>query len=141
MENQQVIFEVAGESYGVDIAVVESIIKVQPITIVPHAPPFVEGITNLRGEVLPIIDLHKRFGMPVREPTRDSRIVVVSMGNIKVGMIVDGVSEVLTVPHENIEPPPAMVTSMNSAFITGIAKVGERLVILLDLGKVLTLEQ
>jgi purine-binding chemotaxis protein CheW len=76
--------------------------------------------------------------MPVREATRDSRIVVVSMGNVKVGMIVDGVSEVLTVPHENIEPPPAMATSVNSTFITGIAKVDERLVILLDLGKVLT---
>lgn len=146
MERQLVVFELANEHYGVDIAAVESIIKMQPITTVPQAPAFVEGITNLRGSVLPVMDLRKRFGLNFKEssaePTRDEkRIVVVSMDGMKIGMIVDGVSEVLRVQEETIEPPPPMVTTINSAFITGIAKVGERLIILVDLAKVLTLSE
>jgi len=131
MEQQLVVFELANEHYGVDISAVESIIKMQQITAVPQAPDFVEGITNLRGSILPVMDLRKRFGLKDTsqnndKPTRqhdESRIVVVSMDGMKVGMIVDGVSEVLLVPSDAIEPPPPMVTSINSAFITGIAKV------------------
>ncbi|MFN3309358.1 MAG: chemotaxis protein CheW, partial [Anaerolineales bacterium] len=111
-----------------------------------QAPPFVEGITNLRGSVLPVMDLRKRFALGIggsnAEIAHDEkRIVVVSMDGMKIGMIVDAVSEVLRVQDEAIEPPPPMVTTINSAFITGIAKVGERLIILLDLGKVLTLSE
>lgn len=146
MERQLVVFELANEHYGVDIAAVESIIKMQPITAVPQAPAFVEGITNLRGNVLPVMDLRKRFGLSHKdqgtEAGRDEkRIVVVSMDGMKIGMIVDAVSEVLRVQEEVIEPPPPMITTINSAFITGIAKVGERLIILLDLAKVLTLSE
>jgi len=146
MERQLVVFELANEHYGVDIAAVESIIKMQPITAVPQAPAFVEGITNLRGSVLPVMDLRKRFGLSGREQktesTRDEkRIVVVSMDGMKIGMIVDAVSEVLRVQEDTIEPPPPMVTTINSAFITGIAKVGERLIILLDLAKILTVSE
>lgn len=146
MERQLVVFELANEHYGVDIAAVESIIKMQPITTVPQAPAFVEGITNLRGSVLPVMDLRKRFGLSYKdqsgEAARDEkRIVVVSMDGMKIGMIVDAVSEVLRIQEEVIEPPPPMVTTINSAFITGIAKVGERLIILLDLAKVLTLSE
>lgn len=146
MERQLVVFELANEHYGVDIAAVESIIKMQPITAVPQAPAFVEGITNLRGNVLPVMDLRKRFGLSHMdqgtEAGRDEkRIVVVSMDGMKIGMIVDAVSEVLRVQEEVIEPPPPMITTINSAFITGIAKVGERLIILLDLAKVLTLSE
>jgi purine-binding chemotaxis protein CheW len=141
MENQCVIFEVSGEFYGVDIAAVESIIKMQPITVVPHAPAFVEGVINLRGAVLPVLDLRKRFGLPGRQSDKDSRIVVVALGETEVGMIVDGVSEVLTVPEGAVEPPPSMVTTADSAFITGIAKIDGRLVILLDLEKVLSLQE
>jgi purine-binding chemotaxis protein CheW len=139
MENQLVVFELANEHYGVDIAAVESIIKMQPITVVPHAPAFVEGVTNLRGKVLPVIDLHKRFGLAEDGAAKDQRIVVVSVGNSEVGMVVDGVSEVLRIPGEAIEPPPPMVTTVDSTFITGIAKMPERLVILLDLNEVLTI--
>jgi purine-binding chemotaxis protein CheW len=146
MEKQLVIFELANEHYGVDIAAVESIIKMQAITAVPHAPVFVEGITNLRGKVLPVIDLRKRFGLNCQENTRDSRIVVVSLNGAEVGMTVDGVSEVLSISDEAVEPPPPMVTTVDSTFITGIAKIGgqeerDRLVILLDLGKVLSIEE
>jgi len=141
MENQLVVFDLANEHYGVDIGAVESIIKMQEITVVPRAPRFVEGVTNLRGAVLPVIDLRKRFGLPAEQTTRETRIVVAEIGGISAGMVVDGVSEVLRVPEEAVEPPSPLVMTVDSAFITGIAKVNERLVILLNLSKVLSLEE
>jgi purine-binding chemotaxis protein CheW len=141
MEDQLVVFMLAKEHYGVRIAAVESIIKLQPITAVPCSPAFVEGVTNLRGRVLPVIDLRKRFNLPAEESTKDTRIVVVEMSGTLVGMIVDAVSEVLRVPAESVEPPSPIMTTVDSAFITGIAKVGERLIILLDLEKVLSPEE
>lgn len=141
MEHQLVVFDLANEQYGVDIAAVEGIIKMQTITVVPRAPQFVEGVTNLRGKVLPVIDLRKRFGLPRGEASKDMRIVVVEMAGATVGIVVDGVSEVLRVSEEAIEPPSPIVTTVDSSFIRGIAKVSERLVILLDLGKVLSLQE
>jgi purine-binding chemotaxis protein CheW len=138
VESQLVVFDLANEHYGVDIGAVESIIKLQPITAVPHAPRFVEGITNLRGTVLPVIDLRKRFGLPIKEATRETRIVVAEMDDTQVGMMVDAVTEVLRVDEEAIEPPSPIVATVDSTFITGIAKVDGRLIILLDLGKVLS---
>jgi purine-binding chemotaxis protein CheW len=141
MEQQLVVFELANEHYGVEISSVESIIKMQEITRIPHSPAFVEGITNLRGLVLPVIDLRKRFGLESQEASRDSRIMVVALGAVKVGMIVDGVSEVLRVPSESIEPPPSMTTTSRANFITGIAKLNDVLVILLDMSKILTTDE
>ena len=141
MENQLVVFDLANEHYGVDIAAVEGIIKMQAITVVPRTPEFVEGVTNLRGKVLPVIDLRKRFGLSQEQATKDTRIVVVEMGGGTVGIVVDGVSEVLRVSSEAIEPPSPIVTTVDSGFMRGIAKVGERLVILLDLGKVLSTQE
>ena len=139
MEQQLVIFELANESYGIDIAMVESIIKMQAITHLPQTPAYVMGVTNLRGSVLPVIDLRTRFSLEVQEATRQTRIIIITMGNIKVGVIVDGVSEVLRVSDELIEPLPPMVNSANSAFLKGIVRLEERLIILLELGKVLDL--
>ncbi len=147
MEKQLVVFNLADENYGVDIAAVNGIVKMQPITNVPRAPSFVEGITNLRGEVLPVIDLRKRFGLPQGEATKETRIVNVEVDGIKVGMVVDAVSEVLRVSEEDIEAPSPIITTIHSTFITGIAKVDGapdvpgRLVILLDLAKVLSMEE
>ncbi len=150
MENQLVVFDLAREHYGVDISAVEGIIKMQAITAVPRAPAFVEGVTNLRGKVLPVIDLRRRFGLPQEDATKDTRIVVVEIpataseagvSGATVGIVVDGVSEVLRVSQEAIEPPSPIVTTVDSAFIRGIAKVGDRLVILLDLGKVLSTKE
>lgn len=141
MENQLVVFDLANEHYGVDISLVESIIKMQPITAVPHAPRFVEGLTNLRGAVLPVIDLRKRFDLFAKDVTRETRIVVVELDGMTVGMIVDAVTEVLRVAEETIEPPPPTIATVDSIYITGIVKVGERLVTLLDLGKVLNVEE
>jgi purine-binding chemotaxis protein CheW len=138
MERQLVVFELGEENFGVDISSVESIIKMQELTKVPHSPTFVEGVTNLRGIVLPVLDLRKRFGLPKADGTKDTRIVVTNVDGIKVGMIVDSVSEVLTIPDSVIESTPAMISSVDTAFITGIAKLDNRLVILLDLTRVLT---
>ena len=141
MENQLVVFNLANEDYGVDIGAVDGIVKMQAITKVPQAPDFVEGITNMRGEVLPVLDLRKRFGLPLSETTKDTRIVNVEVDGVKVGMVVDAVTEVLRVAEEEVEPPSPLVTTVDSAFITGIAKVDSRLIILLDLAKVLSTEE
>ncbi len=143
MEHQLVVFTLADEDYGVDISTVDSIVKMQAITQVPHAPSFVEGITNMRGEVLPVIDLRKRFGLPTPSEafTKETRLVNVELGGLKIGMVVDAVTEVLSISEEEIEPPSPITTTVDSAFITGIAKVEERLIILLDLDKVLSTEE
>jgi purine-binding chemotaxis protein CheW len=141
MEQQMVVFELADEFYGVDISGVESIIRLQGITAVPQAPDFVEGVTNLRGTVLPVIDLRRRFSLPANDRNGDTRIVVVDVEGSKVGMIVDAVTEVLRVPAEAIEPPSPLVVTASSAFITGIARLENRLVILIDLSRVLSVDE
>jgi purine-binding chemotaxis protein CheW len=141
MEHQLVIFELEKEQYGIDIAAVETIIKMLDITRLPHAPSFMEGITNLRGAILPVIDLHKRFDLPPKEPTRDTRIVVAVLNGSKVGLIVDAVTQVIRIPDDVIEPPPQMTVSVSANFIKSVAKLPDRIVILLDLDKVLTMEE
>ncbi len=141
MEQQLVVFELANELYGVNIAAVESIIQMQAITQLPHTPPYVKGVTNLRGSVLPVLDLRIRFALPAHEDTRQTRIMIVTMGSIKAGIIVDGVSEVLRISDENIEPLPPMLNSVDSAFLKGIARLENRLIILLDLSRVLNLDE
>jgi purine-binding chemotaxis protein CheW len=140
MELQCVVFELQNESYGVDITAVESIIKMQEITTLPHAPTFMEGITNLRGAIVPVIDLRKRFGMAVQEYTRDTRIVIANMRGHKLGLVVDAVSQVIRIPEEAIEPPPQMSVTVNSAFIKAVAKLEDQLIILLELDRVLNTE-
>lgn len=141
MEYQMVIFNLAQECYAVDIAAVESIIKIQAITKLPRAPQFVEGVINLRGKVLPILDLRKRFGLEAETADKDTRIVVVHLQALEVGMIVDSVSEVVSISSEVIEPPSPIVTTVDSSFIRGIAKAGQRLVILLDMARVLSQQE
>jgi purine-binding chemotaxis protein CheW len=141
MEKQLVIFELGEENFGIDIASVEGIVKLQEITRIPQSPEYMVGITNLRGSVLPVIDLQKRFGMPAQEKTNETRIMVANVEGVKIGMIVSAVSEVLTIEDKVIEPPPPMVSNINSEFIIGVAKIDKRLVILLDLAKVLTTEE
>lgn len=138
---QLVVFSIADEVYAVDIHQVKEIIRVPEITRVPRTPEFVEGVVNLRGSVIPVIDLRKRLGFEAGEAGRDQRIVVMEMGEQTVGMIVDSVSEVLQVAVEDIEPPSPYVLSIDSQYIVGIAKLEERLVILLDAGRVLSAEE
>ena len=141
MEKQIVVFELGKEQFGIEIAAVEGIVKMQEITKVPYSPPFMEGVTNLRGSVLPVIDLCKRFDLPVNSQTNDSRIITINMDSVKMGMIVTSVTEILTIDDSVIEMPQGMAINIDADFITGIAKVDKRLVILLDLTKVLSLDE
>ena len=138
MEIQLVIFKLGRESFGVEIASVQGIIKMQAITRLPQAPPFIEGVTNLRGQILPVIDLRKRLGVPQTDLTADTRMVIVNLSGTTVGMVVDSVDEVLRINEDIIEALPPISVSVDSQFIRGIAKSGQDLVILLDLFKVLS---
>lgn len=141
MEDQLVVFRLVNDLYGVNIGDVQGIIKMQEVTTVPMAEDYVEGVINLRGAVLPVIDIRRRFCLPGSEHTKDTRIVVVNAGGTEVGLVVDEVTGVQTASQENIEPPSPVVTTVDSTFIRGIAKIGESLVILLDLTKVLTQQE
>jgi purine-binding chemotaxis protein CheW len=140
-EAQVVVLELAGEAYGVEIGKVQEIIRMQPITRVPNGPDWIEGVTNLRGRVIPVLDLRRRFGLAAGEATRRSRIVVAELGEHTVGLVVDGVSEVLRVPADSVEPPSSLVTTAESAYLRGVAKLDQRLVLLLDLGRILAEDQ
>jgi purine-binding chemotaxis protein CheW len=137
-ERQLVVFDLVPEAYGVDIGTVREIIRVQEITHVPNAPPFVEGVINLRGKVIPVVDLRRRFGMPPVEQTNESRIVVIDIAGEDIGVMVDAVSEVLRIAEETVETASSIITTADSYYIQGIAKLGQRLIILLDLGKTLS---
>lgn len=136
-EEQLVVFQLGGERYGLDIGSVQEIIAWQPVTRVPRAPGFVEGVINLRGHVIPVIDLRRRFGLEAAEAGRHTRIVVVELGRRVVGLVVDGVSEVLRVPAEAVEPPSDVIRGVDTEFIRGVAKAGSGLIILLHPDRIL----
>lgn len=135
-DEQIVVFEVDSESYGVAIGAVQEIIRTPVITIVPRAPQHVSGVINLRGRVIPVIDLRVRFGLPPREAGRDSRVVVLDIDGQTVGAWVDGVSEVRRIAADAIEAPSPTLAGEGS-HLRAIAKVDDRLIILLHLDKVL----
>lgn len=136
-EEHVVIFRLADEFYALDIQTVQEIVRMQTITSIPGSDFWVEGITNLRGRVVPVIDLRKRCGVNAGEYTAETRIVVVSGGTGMVGFIVDAVSEVMRIPGEQVEPPSAIVSVPENTYLRGIAKLDERLVSLMDLEGVL----
>lgn len=137
-EQQLVVFDLSSEAYGVDIGAVREIIRLQDITKVPRTPEFVEGVINLRGKVIPVVDLRKRFGLPAEEESKENRIVVVDIGAQDIGVVVDAVTEVLRIATESVEPPASVITTADSEYLLGIAKLDSRLIILLDLERVLT---
>jgi purine-binding chemotaxis protein CheW len=138
---QVVSFQLGSEEYGVDISQVQEIIRMVEITHVPRAPKFMEGVINLRGQLIPIIDLRTRFGMQRIDATKSSRIIVTDIGNKRVGIVVDSVSEVLNIPIENVEDAPEMVAGVGTEYIQGVGKMGERLIIMLDLTMVISGEE
>ncbi len=134
---QLVSFRIGEEEYGIEILKVQEINKMVPITKIPNAARHVEGIINLRGKILPIVNLRSRFGMPARTYDKHTRIMVLEMENGKVaGFVVDSVNEVLRFPRSITEPPPQNVTDTDTAYITSVAKLEDRLIILLDLDMV-----
>ena len=140
-EKQLVVFDLANEVYGMDIGVVLEIIRMQEITKVPRTPEFVEGIINLRGKIIPVVDLRKRFSLPVTDETADNRIVVVDIDGQGIGMVVDAVAEVMRINSGSIEPPSEAIITQESDYLLGIAKLDDRLIILLDMNKLLLKEE
>jgi purine-binding chemotaxis protein CheW len=135
---QLVSFVIENEEFGVDILKVQEIIRTVEITRVPKSPEFVEGVINLRGKIVPVIDLRKRFGIAKRERDNETRIIVVELIDKVVGFLVDKVKEVIRVEKSIIEPPPELTTNISTNYITGVAKLQDRLLILLDLDRVLS---
>jgi purine-binding chemotaxis protein CheW len=138
---QLVSFKIGGEEFGVDILQVQEINRMLDVTRVPNAPEFIDGVINLRGKVIPIINLRRRFGMERKERDKNTRIVVVELSGKVVGFVVDAVQEVLRVPRSVTEPPPSLVGGLKAEYITAVGKLEDRLLILLDLEKVLTQDQ
>lgn len=138
---QMVSFVIDREEFGVEILRVQEIIRLVDITRVPHAPVFVEGVINLRGKIVPVIDLRKRFQLSRRPADKDTRIIVVELVDRVVGFMVDSVREVIRVDREVIEPPPDLAIGIDAHYITGVAKLDDRLLILLDLDEVLTADE
>lgn len=137
---QLVSFCLGKEQFGIEILLVQEIIRMISITKMPNSPEFVEGVINLRGRIIPVIDLRARLGMERTEYTATTKILVVEITGKVVGFIVDEVSEVLRVPKSIIDVPPA-AAGIDSEYITGVGKLDDRLLILLDLARVLTFEE
>ena len=135
---QLVSFKISNEEFGVDILSVQEINRMLQITKMPNTPEFIEGVINLRGRVMPVLDLRVKLGMQRIEHDKNTRIIVVEIKGKTIGFIVDEVSEVLRVPKSITEAPPQMAGSVNSDYIISIGKLEDRLLILLDLEKILS---
>jgi purine-binding chemotaxis protein CheW len=136
-ELQIVGFRIGNETYGVRIGAVREIVRVPEITAVPNAPEMIEGVINLRGKIIPVMDLRKRFGRGDTQPDKKNRILVVELENKLVGLIVNAASEVLKIPPSEIEAPGTVLADGESSYVTGVGKLKGRLVILLDIAKLL----
>ncbi len=134
---QLVSFRLAREEYGIEITKVQEIILLGQITRVPQTPDFIKGLINLRSAVIPVVDLRLRFGLAAEEPTDETRIMVVNVGGKTLGVVVDAVSEVLRVSREQIVPPPPTVAGVGHEYLTGLVKLDNRLLILLNIDKIL----
>lgn len=141
-EVQLVVFRLGEEDFGFEISSVREIIRAQQITPMPHAPEFIEGVINLRGQIIAVMSLAKRLGFSIPKQSEKARIVVAEVGENLLGLIVDEVPEVLRIPTSNIEPTPHMIESaVHAEFIKGVGKVGERLVVILDALKIVNAEE
>lgn len=138
---QLVSFKIGGEEFGIDILKVQEINRMMQITKVPNAPHFVEGVVNLRGRIIPVVNLRTRLNMEKIDEDNRTRIIVVDLTGITIGFVVDEVNEVLRIPKSITEPPPAMVAGIDSDYITAVGKLEDRLLILLDLEKVFSVDE
>lgn len=140
-EGKYLTFVLGGEEYGLEILKVREIIGLMEITSVPQTPVFIKGVINLRGKVIPVIDLRLKFGMEEAEPTEETCIIVVDIGGAMIGILVDTVSEVLHVMTDQIEPPPSFGGSIDTGFILGMGKIKGKVKILLDIDRALSPEE
>ncbi|QHW30046.1 chemotaxis protein CheW [Paenibacillus rhizovicinus] len=137
-EIKVIVFGLANEEYGIEVEKVRTIERMIPITRVPKTLAFVKGVINLRGVVIPIIDLRGRFGLPESEPTDSSRIIIVAVNDLEVGFIVDSANDVIDIDSDTIDSPPEVVGGIKAKYLRGVAKVGDdRLLIMLNLSEVL----
>jgi purine-binding chemotaxis protein CheW len=135
---QLVSFKIDDAEFGVDILRVQEINKMMELTVVPNTPAFIEGVVNLRGRIIPVINLRSRLGLNVKEYDSETRIIVVDLNDKTIGFIVDEVKEVLRIPKSITEQPPEIVSGVDAEYITAIGKLKDRLLILLDLTKILS---
>jgi len=135
-------FTLGNEIYGIDVMRIKEIIPYLQITKVPQTPDFIEGIINLRGVVIPIVDMFKRFGLPPAQTTKETRIIVIEVGDKLIGLIVDSVSEILTLSKDVLEPAPEMLrTSIKKDYIKDIAKLDSKLIIIIDIDLIFSKEE
>ncbi len=141
-EEQMVIFKLGDEIYGVDVTQVQSIIAMQEIVVVPGTPAFIKGVLNLRGDIVPVVDLRARFGLPAPEVEDKQVIVIVEVNDLLVGLVVDQVTEVMKIPLTAIEPPSPFLTGIDTAYLRGIGKIDEdNVLISLDLDRIFSLNE
>ncbi len=137
-ESQLVAFHLANEVYAVDISAINEIILLPEITHIPHTSQDILGVINLRGKIIPILDLRKRLGLPSAEASRATRVIVVEQAESAVGMIVDDVVGVVKIQSGEVEPPSELITNLDTDYIRGVGKVADSLLILLNLSQILT---
>jgi purine-binding chemotaxis protein CheW len=140
-EIKVIVFRLKDEEYGVEVNQVKSIERLEHITRVPRTPHFVKGVINLRGVVTPIVDLRRRFGIEETAYNETTRVIIVAVGEVEVGLIVDSANDVIDIPVNAIEPPPEVVGGIEAVYLRGVAKLDRRLLILLNLDKVLNTEE
>ena len=140
-ELQLVVFKLDDEDYGVDIMQVQEISPYEKLTKVPNSPEFVDGIVNLRGDVMPVVSLKKKFKLAETDITELTRLIVINKGNRKTGFVVDDASEVITISDKDVEEAPPMIVGPDRNYIQGIGKLDKRILVILNLHKLLTEEE
>jgi purine-binding chemotaxis protein CheW len=138
---QLISFTIGEEEYGLELLRVKEVIRMRQITWLPKAPSCVKGIINLRGDVIPIVDLRDRFGLQTIEQTAMTRVIVVEVEGRLVGVVVDSASQVVRVPADQFDPPPPMAGKTTQGFITGVGKMGEKLIITVDVDRILSSDE
>ena len=132
-----VTFRLGNNEYAIDIMQAKEIIKMEKITLIPNAPNYVEGVINLRGNIIPIVDLKKRFNLEENEGEKNTGIIIVKIDDVDMGIIIDAVSKVVSIANSNIQPPPPMLSGIGQKYIKGVAKLEDKLLVVLDLEKLI----
>lgn len=138
---QLISFTVGAEEYGLELLRVKEVIRMRQITWLPNAPACVKGIINLRGDVIPIVDLRERFGLQAQEQTAMTRVIVVEVEGRPVGIVVDSASQVVRIPADQFDPPPPVMGVRAQDFITAVGKTGDTLVIMIDVDRILSTQE
>ena len=132
-----VTFKLGNNEYAIDIMQAKEIIKMEKITLIPNAPDYVEGVINLRGNIIPIVDLKKRFNLEENDGEKNTGIIIVKIDDVDMGIIIDAISKVVSISNSNIQPPPPMLSGIGQKYIKGVAKLDDKLLVVLDLEKLI----